>query len=1038
LTELQRAIRYSVEGPLHQAIGDLEEILKSDPASKTAAIYLADVYSRLGQYEKALAVLREIQKNGVWDAQMESQRKQLQVVREDLKAVENSRFRDGAFLSQSIVPDGNGGYLVDSLGFPGTWTFCAGDAGHVMPGAYLRLLKSLAWMTTKIHEQDLTLSGSMGHHEPGYRGTVRVSRHPPGPEDNIRLTIASWSGQGFKWDVTITPQVLSWQRDDQRSKLWERVKSGKYLISKEERADVSRRPRRVGSVSPAVLLISLGLASDYAVTILRDRLRHNQIPAAASFIRSMKYFDAYLENSGSVEEFDQRPPSIFAISVLDAVIEETCYCIARIRESFPEAFIVIGGSTSQTPEQFAALVSDFDILIRGDADEILGQVAKIIGSSTRTGGFSEEQIDSLTELAGGLIVQEETGAIVHRLDYTNVPQEYHLPHPDGRKTIYYWQTSRGCPYDCRFCNKWSGKRYHMVVPWEDDNPGDAMAQRSAHAMIEFLLARLAMEWPHAISRPELEQLLRSTRAGDPPLSLPGLPDKIFIVIEDDDFLIERQRIKEFHDRVDELGLQRFFVFSAITSVRTLYRGGDRVDRQLLGWLKDANFRSLDIGSDGLSQSTIDQNQKGYTLDRHVIPLNSILKEMGFFAFNNTIITTPYTTIPQLIESLIFYIVCPYPINIAIEIGIMGHIGNKFTNEDIVNQQYDWRAQGGDKQLYFTLRDNYRVPEQFPEYALNGSHMLSYADPKVRELVLEFPNRDPLEFFRDSFSEKDVQDVIDAWTNLPDSRPEFRALGRSIRHLRQAYPHWSFDYSLASVREDMSMLNLSTFTEYHDRLVEGRIQADPRYKRISRRRWNAGMQKKAQNWQAAEKELRLLIAEAPWYFRPQQELIVLLGNQGRIAEAIEHFVQYQLTDPNLRFYFMIFGQLLKALDIAEMVREERILFHIPRYFTISPIYYFLALIKELAGGSSVEKFVFSPVTPQDAEDLYDLFDFLTIETIKAVVAGCPFDLGRELSQKREVRICGIPVRLSEDGRSVLLGYDRIQKNSALEVSNRYDF
>lgn len=1027
MSKLQSAIRYSLEGPLHKAIRELEEILHSNPAEKTAALYLADVHCRLGRYEDAISLFSRIRQQGYWDGELESERQRIAAVWEDLKKVEKIRFRKKIFLSHAIVPNGRGGYYVDTLGFPGTWDFQKNTSIELSPGAYLRLFKSLAWITQQIRSNDITLPEGYSSDQFIYSGGVFVEEYMEG---GISISFLKNKDEQYKWQVAVDLNFLFWERERQRRKIIELVTCGSFHILTERQKEFSKDlPQNL----PRMVLISPGLSSDYAITILRDRSLAEGIPTAASYIRSYKHIDDYIGMYENMPELDRISPDIFAIGVLDVMIEEVCVIIDRLRRRFPDTHIILGGPTSQTPEQFAAVVPDFDVLIRGDGDEILPTIAKIIGRTSRVDGFSEAQLAALKELPGGLIVQHKNRRIIHRLDFTNIPKKYHLPRPDKKKTIYYWQTSRGCPYDCRFCYKWSGKRYHMAVPWEDDPVELSLAKRSALAMKEFLLSRLSMEWPDGISIKELEKVLRKAKTSQEPLILPNLSEKIFIVIVDDDFLINRERVKEFRTIINELGLQSFFHFSAITSVRTLFRGEDTVDREILEWLKDSNFISLDIGSDGLCQHTIEENQKGYTLDRHVIPLNALLKDMGFFAFNNTIITTPYTTIPQFIESLIFYILCPYPINAAIQFGIMGHIGTKYTNEDIVNQQYDWRGQEGERRSHAHLLDRYLVPEAFPEYALNNSHMIGYADPKVFELVLKLPRQGPIEFFNNDLPEEEVEAVVKSWIDASDDRPETKALGKSISLIQNKNKHWGWDFSyiFLTIKEEMSILGLSSFTQYYERIKKDTIRNDAQNRWIFNKRWNAIQHQELKKMEEAEKELKLLVEKTPWYFRPHQELIVLLGNRGKISNAVEHFSRYQVIYPDILFYFMFFNQFLKAMRLDDAHAKERALFHLPRYYTISPIYYFLALLKEFAG--EVRSFCFSKFSPRDVEHLYDLFDYLTIDMMKKVVSESGIDISAEVKSGREIYMMGIPVKYSKEEQKVFLDYNRIRPDLALEIT-----
>ena len=1021
---LEHAIEQSVHGPLHTAIRSLQNILCSESKEKNAAAaHLADVYTRLGRYEDALTILQSLRRSNSWDLNLQQQWDRTERISRDLQDLDASRYCRAGFLSKAVVPDGKGGYIVDTLGFPGSWEFYARVKAYVPPGACLRLLKSLASIHEDIQNGGIQPTGAIDASRLQPVGAVLI--HQDSNETPMRLSFLERPDKGLKWRLDATHEVLLWEREKQREALRRLLEEGPVSSTPDgDEAESLEMEDASTSALPRVLVISLGLASDYGVTILRDRLQRKGFEAAAGYVRSMKYVEDYLEAFAALDEFSGQPPHIFAVSVLDTVIEEACYVISLIRRRFPDAHIIIGGSSSQTPEQLVALVPDFDVLIKGDADEALPKVAGALGCSPRGAGLSGSRINAIRALPGGVLVQRGNARIVHHLDHTHVPETYRLPLPDKRKTIYYWQTSRGCPYDCRFCNKWSGRRYRMVLPWNNDPMELPEAERSALALVEFLLLRLALEWPEGISQEALTALLKESRAAGDDSPVPKLDEKIMIVIEDDDFLINRERVKAFSMLVDELGLQRFYTFSAITSVRTLHRGSDTVDIEMLEWLKTANFQSLDVGSDGLSQSTIDENQKGYTLDSHVIPLNRIAKRMGFFCFNNTIITTPYTTIPQLIESLVFYVVCPYPINVAIEIGIMGHIGNKYTNEDIANQQYDWRKEDGRDRGHFRMLDNYRVPKGYPEYALNGSQIISYADPKVRDLIIEFPKHDPFEFLRSLISEGDLQAVIETWTRLPESRPEMKALGKSIFLLRERNPEWDFPQACATIREEMSALNLMSFVDYYHRLEEDTVQTDPSFQRIMNALSDAGHQLESHDYPAAEAQLKAVIHAYPWYFRPYRDLMHLMAAQGRNSEAIEWFSNYQVIDPNLRFYHTFFLHVLKALNLYETVRSHRALFHIPRYYTISPIYYFLSVVRELSGGENIKQYAFPPVKPLNIERLYDVFDLLTIDTIKKIIAECPFDISKKLSDHEEVVICGVPVVLDPDGETLTIDFDRI--------------
>ncbi len=1010
LDPLLEGIRYSETGPLHRALSILKDTIDKESKKervKLAALYLSDTLSRLGRYEEAKESLLDIKKRKIWDKDLESHFLRLKKIFEDLKKVEIGRFLGSPFLKEAILPDGKGGYIVDTLGFCGTWDIFL--ERPILDGAYLRFTKSLS------HSISESLAKKIKNKVP-QKGIINVRGNSP----SLSISLTECESDKIL-EVSVGEEFLFKGIDEQRKEIRKKLSSlnikrrrpKKYLDEEKEEDP------------PSVLLISLGLASLYAVEILHDNLKHKKIPTKISNIRSTKYFPSYLESYKS--SFLGKPPDIFCISILDEVIELANYVIYLLRVNFPESFVIIGGPSTQTPEHIVCLVPDFDVMIRGDADEILCDVVRILGKEKR-GLISTSKMEKFKELCGGLIVKNGNHILIHRLDHTNVPSSYHLIKPKGKKTLYFWQTSRGCPKDCKFCYKWTGKRYDTILPWED------RGKDSVSAMIDFLLERLSFEWGSGISKKRLAKLLKAAKEKEKTLNIPTLLEKIFIVIEDDDFLVDRKRAKQFCKEVVTFGLNNYFEFGCITSISSFFRKG-KIDKELLDWLKRANFVSLEIGTDGLCQETIDQNQKGYTLDSHVIPLNDLLNRMGFFVMNNTVVTTPYTTLPQFIESLIFYALCPYPMNMAIEIGIMGHIGTKYTNEEIINQRYSWEDSKSDPALpYKTYKmiDNYRVPLIFYEYALNGSHFVSYADPAIRDLVLKFPKRDPLDFFIYDLPEDEVFKVIESLACLPKERAETRALGKSlIHHMSEAKDGENrVVHAIRSIKEEMGILNIVSFKTYYEMLKDGAVYRDPTYLWTKEKLKEADVKIKEEKLCEAESILFEVIQRVFWYPKPYEDLIMILLDQKKISLAVFLFVRYQTTKPSILFYYRFFEKFAKALNISSWLSSERALFHIPRYNTISPIFYFLALIKEL---SSAKEFEFILKNEESFEKLYELMDTLTVKTIKDLVSPHIKDIKEAFLKGKEVLFLGVPTRVIKE--KIILDYDSIDLSKSYSVEIR---
>jgi tetratricopeptide (TPR) repeat protein len=972
---LDTATKAIFSGPLHQAIQILENMLQINPGLTRACTLLADVYARQARFEEAIRILKKTiahrRSNKKKHKSLLKQMQTLIKIKNDLASVNQARFDHKGFLAKVIIPDGAGSYFVDTLGFPGNWDIKTDQ--EIENGALLRFSKALAHCLNNHFGMQILLNG-----------TIKVRQQ----EEPLQLEVFHNQHQHeISVLASVSTQFLFASISSQREKI------RKYLVQIKTKPATRMpvtRPEAFPEGLPYVCLISPGLTSDYGIDVLSDRLRASRIKTDCLYLRNFQEMDSYLqEYQASVTT----PPHIFAVSVIDIVIEDTNRLIKKLRQLFPEAFIIIGGPSTQTPEQLAVLIPDFDILVRGDGDTILPLIACAIGNTRRSSGFNEEQLDYYKKLPGGIVVKAGQRVIINNLQHTNTPDFYHLPPPLQQKNQYYWQTSRGCPYHCHFCNYWSGKQYRYITPQGQTPLQQPTPAASARAMKDWLIARLALETNENITNETLEQKLATAQSRQKIFSFPSLVDKILIAIVDDDFLINRERIQAFYQEVTRLGLQHYFQFTAITSVRTLYRQGT-IDRELIGWLKACGFQALNLGTDGLCQGVIEQNGKGYSLDRQVIPLNKYLRDQGFFVFNNTILTTPYTSLPELIESLIFYLVCPYPVNIAIEFGIMGHLGTKLNNEDIINENYDWRHLQGEDYGHYVICDHYRVPKTFKEYALNASHLINYVDPLVRESVLLLTRLEPGEFLRENLPQPEVTAVIQRWQRTTATQPEMKALANVIFY-RQSKGQTDLVTILATIKEDMRMLKLTSFIDYYHQLVSGHLASDPGYRLIKQTLQQFTQHRQKGRDQQAASLLQSMITDYPWYATPYRHLVDLMLETGNYPSAVKYFMELQLIEPDIHYYLKFFSRFAQGIGFSKAHLRNRTLFHLPRYHTISPIYYFIAAVRQLAGGEQIKELVFITERPQDIENLYQIMDRLTVKHIKKAVAGVTKDLVRAM-------------------------------------------
>jgi radical SAM superfamily enzyme YgiQ (UPF0313 family) len=111
-----------------------------------------------------------------------------------------------------------------------------------------------------------------------------------------------------------------------------------------------------------------------------------------------------------------------------------------------------------------------------------------------------------------------------------------------------------------------------------------------------------------------------------------------IYLTDDDFCINKRDVIRFCQRVVERNYDdlSFLCFARVT---------DLTD-ELLGWMKKANFRRLNIGVDSFSDEVLDEMGKRCTA-AEIHQALAMVKKHGIRPFMNLILITPKTTIGQL-------------------------------------------------------------------------------------------------------------------------------------------------------------------------------------------------------------------------------------------------------------------------------------------------------------------------------------------------------------------------------------------------------
>lgn len=146
-------------------------------------------------------------------------------------------------------------------------------------------------------------------------------------------------------------------------------------------------------------------------------------------------------------------PSLVAITLLSESERMAAGLVARIHEACPDAVVALGGpAVSLQPEQVAAGIDGADIVVRGEGETILCELARRIGRTPRR-ELDAVDVDGLS----GLLVFSPCFLRVRGLDHVNVHDGERIPHDldslDPRDvtegpSLY---LSRGCRQACSFC-----------------------------------------------------------------------------------------------------------------------------------------------------------------------------------------------------------------------------------------------------------------------------------------------------------------------------------------------------------------------------------------------------------------------------------------------------------------------------------------------------------------------------------------------------------------------------------------------------------
>ncbi|MDP8298426.1 MAG: radical SAM protein [Candidatus Tantalella remota] len=310
-----------------------------------------------------------------------------------------------------------------------------------------------------------------------------------------------------------------------------------------------------------------------------------------------EYLDPQIEGMSEekyIEYLKQNTPDVVAMGSTTPQIKYTIQCFELIKRFFPDIVTVLGGiHATETPEETLNSTGSIDYMVLGEGEKTFYQLAEKLSMGQL------QEIGSLSGVAfkssGRVIVNpfnEEDRLPEEELPtplFEIFPMDKYVAQVTYAKTFptYGLLASRGCPYDCVFCDS------HVTT-----------GKKTRYKPVETVIEEI--------------RVLKDKY---------GARGMMFF---DDTFTVNRQWVEDFCEQYSDSGIALPWACNSRV---------DTSDAGLLKTMKDAGCWCILFGVESANQKSLDMLKKGTTVRQNEKTLRVAL-ELGYYVYTSYILGLP--------------------------------------------------------------------------------------------------------------------------------------------------------------------------------------------------------------------------------------------------------------------------------------------------------------------------------------------------------------------------------------------------------------